>query len=465
MTTAKQRLARRFGLEEFNVDINIGTGATDGDDLPDNLLSPVDDEGEPTPTTVEVEATEAEAEVDEVENEEHAIETDTEALESIYLFLDRSLANGGLDTASFEMYNISLDHIYRKYGFSARDAHKSLPSMEAFGDNRYQNTVVSMEETEKALAKFGRLAKNVLLKIWFSVKKMVFNMVNMSTNQIKRADTIIAKAKKTDQTLEKQIQVYSFKNLENNGKIADASTIEKQLKNVIAVTGKMVNGSEDVIKTLASMIKDEIADNVYSNQAKKFADMLGTDVAGKSKIDLYFANTVIAVDSRIQGADDGYGNVDKITKAHSVIPQVVKNPTKQKMTDAVPTASTLRPNEIVDLAENAKQLLKVAEIAKKTYNNKTYEKAIEEYVKAEGKNAPKAEGIGKSVKDKYNTYKAEKDAKGRAVDDMKAAIKLAGQITAFSVTTSKAVLDYCAQSLGEKAKGEKKLPDGGEAKQ
>lgn len=178
-----EALDMSFGLEEFDVDINIGN-------IDESPVGEVEGTAEIIESAAEIESI--------TESVETAID-DVESLENIHLVLKASAMNGGMNKVGYAMVNVALEGISKKYGGTATGTY---PSMESFNDNPNYALQVSMEETDNALVKFYKFIKELLAKAWNKIKAffgkaldMVKNATNRLTSLWKKADMLDIAAK------------------------------------------------------------------------------------------------------------------------------------------------------------------------------------------------------------------------------------------------------------------------------
>ena len=112
-----QSLARslntRTSLESVDVDVNIGKDAIlDEDGATVSSVAPATDE--PIIEAQQTELAEEESDMGDTETSADEAEDDIETLESIQSTLENTLYRGGMDTVSYEMFGITMNHIYRK---------------------------------------------------------------------------------------------------------------------------------------------------------------------------------------------------------------------------------------------------------------------------------------------------------------------------------------------------------------
>lgn len=191
-----QALARTLGtstvgLESVDVDINIGTDiATDEDGAP--LSSMVEETNEPIIEAQETTIAEENENINTMDSDSEASEDDIETLESIQLNLQKSLDHGGLDTVSVEMFNITMNHVYRKYGISSSNV---MPSMESFEADRLGQTQLALERVEISLESIKDNVTKMLKALYKRVMNFIKTVSKFCLDVSKRAKATVARAK------------------------------------------------------------------------------------------------------------------------------------------------------------------------------------------------------------------------------------------------------------------------------
>lgn len=224
MSNFRNLLNSSLGLEDDapNVQVNIDT---DEAGMPIDNMS---DEGEMTPEADEVEINEDASEI-EADNEviDEMAEA-TEALESMYLAMESSQADGGLTPEAARFAALGIEAIVGKYGATAKDVGVSL---EAFNDNRSVATTVSMEGIVETLKS---LWETIVKKFHEMIKKIVdfFQKTIAAAPRIKRrAEAIRKKARSTNGSpKDKEISTGLFRSLNIQGKAPSAAELIDSLK-------------------------------------------------------------------------------------------------------------------------------------------------------------------------------------------------------------------------------------------
>lgn len=437
--TIAKNLGVKTSLEDFDVDVNIGTTETEVDEN-GAQLSPVTSSGELTPEAAEVEVTEEVQETEELDEQGEELEEDVETLESLKLVLEKSLSQGGLDTVSAEMFNITLNTVLGKHGIKTTDV---VPSMEDFGDNRYHSTQVSMEKVGDALKSFGQGVKNVLKQIWQQVKKLVFTIVQaFKGGLVKRADALLAKAKTAEKEgwtpKEKQIKLYAASKLENEGKIANPSVLGENYVKYVNVYKNMTtsykelaergidevinkfNNSVNIAETWGNLVKTELVEDIKETGFGRFKSEKVTVSAP-----LYFGNA--AVELNTENGKVKLVKENKLSRANEGESQM---------------ADVLALKDIMQICEVVVKVKDILSTLEGVYNNKALEKKITEIAEAKTKaGMPPEEG-----------KQAGALTPEQAAGMFRSFVSFGGQMASHLGGVNKAMLDYAAQSLNNYGK-------------
>ena len=404
-----------LSLESVDVDINIGQDAIlDEDGAITSPLAPGTDE--PIIEAQETELAEETNAIGDTEEELDNAEADVETLESIQIQLGKAIENGGLDTVSYEMLNITMDHIYRKYGIATANV---MPSMEAFGDDKVGQTQVSMEKVGTTISSIAAGAAEFLRKLWFQIKQMIMNIIKLNFTMDKRLDAMIkaARAVPGDATA-KTIKLYSAKRLLVGGKLPSKQNLISNYAKIVKASQTYAVASDDYFevftKQQAAILNATDTDESKSDLAQQAATVANRFDQLKSI--LLFQDAELVVTSR--GVGEG----------KSLFPGI-----KLKTTPAPDNVNSeiepLSPAEVVTLAGNIKVANANLKALSKTTNNKTTETLI---LKLAGK------------------------TDGKLTKEVKAALKDAvtvhGRMIGYFNGVSKAMADYCAQSLSAHSK-------------
>lgn len=439
--TIAKNLGVKTSLEDFDVDVNIGTTETEVDEN-GAQLSPVTSSGELTPEAAEVEVTEEVQETEELDEQGEELEEDVETLESLKLVLEKSLSQGGLDTVSAEMFNITLNTVLGKHGIKTTDV---VPSMEDFGDNRYHSTQVSMEKVGEALKSFGQGVKNVLKQIWQQVKKLVFTIVQaFKGGLVKRAEALKAKAhtarKEGWVSKEKQIKLYAASKLENEGKVGNLKELSD---NFVKLVGAYKNMT-DSYKNLAERGIDEVLTKSGKgiNVQQTWAELVKTDVLGEIKstgfgpfksqealvkAPLYFGNAVIELN--VETGKVKLTKENKLSRANEGESQM---------------AATMSLSDILQVCEVVGKVKDTLSSLEGVYNNKALEKKVTEI----------ADAKSKAQADAADDAKTPALTGEQAAGMFRAFISFGGQMASHLSGVNKAMLDYAAQSMSQYSKKE-----------
>lgn len=429
-----QSLARKLNttttlsMESVDVDVNIGQDAiVDEDGAALSPLAPATDE--PIVEAQQTEIAEEESEIDSTESEAETTESDIETLESIQLHLTKSLEHGGLDTVSYEMFGLTMDHIYRKYGIDSQDV---LPSMESFSNDALGQTTVSMEKVGNTLRTIQEGAVQLLKKLWFQLKKFLSSLKNLGFSLKKRAQALSKQAGAMNSgATGSEIKLFSAKHLLINGKLPDRSALIKAYR-------EMANGSQSMQSVLGSYINstNSMVNDVLNSKADSESDR----------------EKVIAAVNR---SSEDFKNLNKLLVFKDAQFEVVKIEGKDNMqlqlmsaklkTNKAPERGTdsegykINPMSAGEVKEMADLIIKSIDGVEKLLavsNKSELEKNII-------KLSDKTDGDDGTDKAKIKMAK-------KAVRTL---ISLQGKFISYINTTNKAMLDYSVQSLQAAKKG------------
>ena len=429
MNTFAIALARKLNtttsLESVEDNVNIiNDEILDVDGAAVSPVAPATDEPiiEAQETELQVESTAITA----VDDEILETNTDVETLESIQLVLQNSLANEGvgLNTVSYEMLNINMSHIYRKYGI---DSKRVMPSMEAFhGDNRVITTV-SLEKVSDTLKTIGEGAKELLKKLWFKIKQFMLSLVTLSFGMKKRVAAISKKAESLDKNSEStDIKLYAGNRLHYDKKVPEKKELIDRYKMTSSGLEQMVDFGDKVLER--KTITDQEVQSYWQGL-----------VHGIGRVDkhLAFQDAEIVINK----------NEDK-TKPHDY-KFVTNAPSPERGQDSANyTVKSLSPSEIIDVCDAIEKSLEALEKYGKTYKNAKVENLVEDLA-AMDLSKPDAEGetplFGMDTKTTH----------AYVTKMIKNILLMHSKFINYINTINKAMLDYCAQSLSTHTKAEK----------
>ena len=415
-----QSIARALGTtttlstESVDVDINIGNDAVvDEDGAIVSPLAPMTDE--PIVEAQETDIAEEVNEVEETSDEIDSAEGDVETLESIKIQLEKSLAGDGLDTVSYEMLNIAMDSIYRKYGISAAAV---MPSMESFGEDRHGQTEISMEKVKDTLKSVKDGAVEFLKKLWFQIKQLAKNLITLNFSMDKRL-TALGKAAsdpKLKASAGGKIKLHSAKKLVVDGRLPNKSTIIDYYAQLTNFCQKFGTVMEDY---LSSFVRDmDIKTEWEKGGSTKLVDKVSSVVTDFSRLEsnLHFQNP------KFVKTEFGRG------EGKSVVPgiKLVSTPVEGEVSSEVDALTAGEIQTVVkSIKSNIANMKRIAELT----NKKEIEKMVLEVAK---ENADEAN----SVEMTKQVRKALKDA-----------ISVHGKFLSYVSGVNKAMGAYCAQSL------------------
>lgn len=429
-TSLAQSLARTLNiqtsLESVDVDINIGQDAiVDEDGAAVSPLAPLTDE--PIIEAQETELAEEENEINDTESEADDADADVETLESIQIALESAIDRGGLDTVSYEMFGLTMNHIYRRYGISSANV---LPSMESFNEDALGQTEISMEKVKQTLSAVAEGASQLIKKLWFQFKEFLKGMFTFSVSLRKRAEAVHkrAVAAKDNTPPADQIKLYSARHLTIDGKVPQKSALisayDKATKGTLSLT--------DVLKIYIDANSDLIREAVDNDgmDVTKF-DTLNTKVeqAGKRFMDLQsmFVFGNVEFESTLFGGENNKHAVAGIKIKYDKAPERGADSDNYKV-------DALSPDEVRNICNNIVKCCNEIDEISKLYTKSNLEKSI---IRLSDTKDKKAGG------DKGDSKTNRKEIK-KAV---RALIGTQGKIVRYVTNTNKAMLDYCAQSL------------------
>ena len=427
-TSLAQSLARtlntRTSLESVDVDVNIGQDAiVDEDGAVTSPLAPLTDE--PIAEAQQTELAEEEGEIVETEGDAEDTDSDIETLESIQIALESTLDKGGLDTVSYEMFGLTMDHIYRRYGI---EANAVLPSMESFSDDAHAQTVVSMEKVKDTLKSVKEGAVQLIKKLWFHLKTFVANLFKFNLTVVKRAQALAkAAGELRDDKQRPDIKLFSAKYLMIGGKVADKGA---------AIQGFINN--EVALKEISGVLNERIGE--FAGLAERLADGEAAE-----KVDA----TLIAVtqkDIKAAGRLESFNDKMRFSNAKFVKTEFGSYKGKPIFT-GVKLVTDKAPERGADSEGYKIKPLTCTEIVKVANHVVDMAEALKAFDK----------GHNKSNLEKIITNKLTKlDDNGEAID-----VKLAGSVKkairyelslhakylSYVSKVNKSMLDYCGQSL------------------
>ena len=434
--TLAQSLARALNVsqESVDVDINIGSDAvTDEDGAVISPLAPATDE--PIIEAQETELVEEESSIDEAVEGDTETEGDIETLESIHQHLKGQVESGGMDTPTYEMFNIAMSHIYRKHNISVESV---FPSMEAFGDDKLGQTEISMERVGQTLKTIKDNGAQFLKELWFKLKQFVANLVKMNFSMTKRTAAVSKAAASVKDVVANpdDIKLFAANKLFISGKVPDAATIQQTYK----VMADNVNGLSSAIADNVNLFVEE-QEAILNNDGVADVTDVERIVEELDKKNAAFANlskTLRFQDVQIEKVSFG------ITGSKSIVPGV-KLVTGSTPSLSESTVRPLTPKEIVTICSQIDGAIGGLKAIEALYTNKKVEAMIVKSVDDKATKEPTEDGNGEKIK-KTEVTKAMKKS-------IKCLLSLIGKLLSYYAGINKAMLDYCAQSLQAATKG------------
>lgn len=446
MSTLAQSLARTLGttsalgMESVDVDVNIGQDAIlDEDGASVSPLAPATDE--PIIEAQQTELAEEESEIELTDNEVESNDNDIETLESIQLHLEKSLEHGGLDTVSYEMLNVAMDHIYRKFGFGAASV---LPSMESFNDDSLGMTTVSMEKVSDTLKTVKEGAAQTIKKLWFQLKEFLKGLFTFNLTVKKRAAAIGKAAASTNtESTPQEIKLYNAKYLTIGGKVPEKGAL-------ISGYSKMASSGPEISKMLVerSKLLGQLITEIINTVDK------GED-ASTEAIERMTAG-IKADGQRLEGMSDRmvFSNAKFEYQAFGAGEGKSVIPGMKLLLDGAPDRGSdsdgykvmsLSTSEIQKISKDVERMCDVLTSFDKAYDKNVMEKAITKQLPLLDQNKD-----GKTV-----AFKLSSPLK----KGIRTELTVQRKYLSFLGKVNKAMLDYCAQSLQVAKKGAGKKED------
>lgn len=439
-----QSLARKLNttttlsMESVDVDVNIGQDAiVDEDGAALSPLAPATDE--PIVEAQQTELVEEESEMDSTDLEDEAAESDIETLESIQLHLAKSLEHGGLDSVSFEMFGLTMDHIYRKYGIASQDV---LPSMESFNNDALGQTTVSMEKVRDTMRSVKEGAVQLIKKLWFQLKEFLKGLFTFNLTAKKRASALIKAARElNDDTARPEIKLFNAQYLLIDGKVPEKSALINGYQEV-------AQSSTEITKTLSAQTK---AYGQLVNHAlrTKSDDKSEETLASEADVIINYAEKLVSTSNKLvfsnahfEAVKFGVGEGKSLLAGTKLI--VDKAPKRGGDSEGY-KVKPLTCSEIQKLARMVEGMCDTLTTFDKSYDKKVMENIVV-------KELPMLE---EDKDGKVKEFKVSRQIK----KGIKSELNLQRKYLSFIGKVNKAALDYCAQSLSAIKKDAPKKDD------
>ena len=439
-----QSLARKLNttttlsMESVDVDVNIGQDAiVDEDGAALSPLAPATDE--PIVEAQQTELVEEESEMDSTDLEDEAAESDIETLESIQLHLAKSLEHGGLDSVSFEMFGLTMDHIYRKYGIASQDV---LPSMESFSNDALGQTTVSMEKVRDTMRSVKEGAVQLIKKLWFQLKEFLKGLFTFNLTVKKRASALIKAARElNDDTERPEIKLFNAQYLLIDGKVPEKSALINGYQT-------MAQSSTEITKTLSAQTK---AYGQLVNHAlrTKSDDKSEETLASEADVIINYAEKLVSTSNKLvfsnahfEAVKFGIGEGKSLLAGTKLI--VDKAPKRGGDSEGY-KVKPLTCSEIQKLARIVEGMCDTLTTFDKSYDKKVMENIVV-------KELPMLE---EDKDGKVKEFKVTRQIK----KGIKSELNLQRKYLSFIGKVNKAALDYCAQSLSAIKKDAPKKDD------
>lgn len=439
-----QSLARKLNttstlsMESVDVDVNIGQDAiVDEDGAALSPLAPATDE--PIIEAQQTELVEEESEMDSTDLEDEAAESDIETLESIQLHLAKSLEHGGLDSVSFEMFGLTMDHIYRKYGIASQDV---LPSMESFSNDALGQTTVSMEKVRDTMRSVKEGAVQLIKKLWFQLKEFLKGLFTFNLTAKKRATALIKAARElNDDTARPEIKLFNAQYLLIDGKVPEKSALINGYQT-------MAQSSTEITKTLSAQTKayGQLVSAALRAKANDESEetLTGTAEASINYVEklLSTSDKLVFSNARFEKVSFGVGEGKSLLSGIKLA--VDKTPKRGGDSDGY-KVKPLTCSEIQKLARMVEGMCDTLTTFDKSYDKKVMENIVV-------KELPMLE---EDKDGKVKEFKVSRQIK----KGIKSELNLQRKYLSFIGKVNKAALDYCAQSLSAIKKDAPKKDD------
>ena len=425
-TSLAQSLARtlntRTSLESVDVDVNIGQDAiVDEDGAVTSPLAPLTDE--PIAEAQQTELAEEEGDIIETEGEAEDTDSDIETLESIQIALESSLGKGGLDTVSYEMFGLTMDHIYRRYGIEAQAV---LPSMESFADDAHATTVVSMEKVKDTLKSVKEGAVQLIKKLWFHLKSFIANLFKFNFTMLKRAQALNkAAAALNDDKQRGDIKLFSAKYLMIDGKVGEKSKI---------MSTYMEGNKNDIYLTFANQIDTfaKIAEIMVEATSGEKVDKEVIKAAQESQRG---ADKLISLSNSLRFSNARFVKKEFGVKGDKAIFPGVKLE-MDKTPDRGPDSEgyKVKPLTCSEIVKVTDQIVRTVEFLKE-YDKKSKKEYVEKVI------------VNKLPKLDDSKEAADVKLKGAVKKAIRYELSLHSKYLSYVSKVNKSMLDYCGQSL------------------
>lgn len=424
----KRSLADHFGISTESIDDDIVVGSDIVRDEDGVSISPL------VPATnmpiVEAHETQMTADMVDIENDSDVIDdanADIETLESIQTLLHDSCTNGIVSNESYDMFNIAMNHVYRKHGIAAA---KVFPSMESFESDRIDAITVSMERIKDTLNVVKENVVEFIKKLWFKIKQFVGDIVNGHVMMKQRISYILNNASNlkdvdvNDVTVDRTIKLFAANKLHVGGKLPDRRTIA-------------VTFADTVVHTIAV---SKILGTVYAiYNSPEYAHL---KESMKPKLASAFKE-LTTLSSRPVFQDVKFVRNEAKSNYFSVKMEKTAPPKR----DADSTGQQVQPLLPKQIVEICKALLKSDEALgtiNAVFRTSNFQKSIIDNMQ--------------TVNEEHN-----KDMVDMARNSIKDTLMIHGKIINYYYSINKAMLDYCTQSLQvfkavEKADGKQDKP-------
>lgn len=424
----KLKTTTTLSMESVDVDVNIGQDAiVDEDGAALSPLAPATDE--PIIEAQQTELAEEESEIESTDSELEDSDADVETLESIQLHLEKSLEHGGLDTVSYEMFGLTMNHIYRKYGIEVTDV---MPSLESFNEDNLGQTTVSMEKVRQTMSSITEGATQLIKKLWFQLKKFLSNLKNLGFGLKKRAQALSKAAGAVNSGMTgTEIKLFSAKHLLINGKLPDRSTLIKTYKGMVSGSQTMQSIIGSYTQANANLV-NEILNAKKDSESSSAAVIAAANTSAEAFKDL---DKILAFKDAKVNILKHEGAAGRGVELLTVKLETAKAPERGSDSDGY-KINPLSAGEVKEVADLVVKSVDGLEKVMGLFDKGSIEKSVL-------KLSDQKEGA--EARDKADIKMAKK-----AVRTM---INFQGKLVSYINVTNKAMLDYGIQSLQATKKG------------
>lgn len=377
----------------------------------------------------------------EVNNAIDQSDEDVETLESIQISLESSLTNSNTSVMSYEMFDITLNHIYRKYDIKSNNV---IPSLESYSDSPVEHLEISLEKIRGSVGAVVEAAVQLLKKMWFITRKLIDNLFKFGGSIVKRADAISKYASAHPHDGKAIVKLHSAAKLEVKGKVPPKNQLIQLYLKACPNFDKLTH----IIAVQITAISDML-DGLINGNISKADQVILDSVKGFKEAEYLLGSTLVFQNAKIESVAV---TLPRIKKTYPLPKLVVETKGMDKRGDDsdVYKIEALSTDEIVSITTVMINAVKTLERVKKTYDNKDLDRRINLLVDVDKKLS------GRKDK-KAITLRAANKAVSKA---LRLLLSFNNKYITYMMNVHKAVLDYCAQSAKSKTTNAKANTDG-----